>query len=162
MHLGHDPEQGHGLEEINSQSEHIGVSLDPSEWHKLHLLVGAYHSWAIPNGAGPNWTDWLRRVLNHGGMDPGDTSRNEAYCIEAVLGWSKFRIFVAIVIPIIASLVAGLHIQKEPDDLDFNKIQTAWTVGGYVVTTAAPLAALLGFLANSEKDLPESNPNSEL
>lgn len=76
------------------------------------------------------WADWIHKCLN---QNSTDLVTDGAYSLEIKLGWSASRISVAVLVPVILSLVIGCWFNSR-DWTDLATIQTAWGIASYIAT----------------------------
>jgi hypothetical protein len=124
---------------------HEHVEAGAEDENTLSALHWAYASWSPTDKE--DWAAWIHRSLNSDYYDPTDCPISGAYSLQAVLGWSQFRISLVILGPVALSLVLGFWFQSR-DPTDLATIQTAWGIASYVATAGGLVAALLAVLSS--------------
>ncbi|KAI3317424.1 hypothetical protein HD806DRAFT_515017 [Xylariaceae sp. AK1471] len=122
---------------------HSREKLNQSGKEYMAQLFQAYHSWTPEHKVVEAWMEWIDTALNHKSKDP---KAGDMLSIELILGWSVFRISIAILIPVLLSLGIGLWLNSS-DWADNGTIQTAWGVASYIATAGAFLGALLAVIS---------------
>jgi hypothetical protein len=112
---------------------HTRVTMDAQGANDLHRLFLAYKSWWSPDRIGDGWAVWIHETINDASENPRANPDGDALSFEVVLGWSKFRIAVVILLPILLSLVIGIWFNSRNWN-DLSTIQTAWGIASYVAT----------------------------
>ncbi|KAK3290929.1 uncharacterized protein B0H64DRAFT_436319 [Chaetomium fimeti] len=139
---------------LTSSGEHQQLAMDDAARADLRQFKAAYkkNPWP-PAVVGEKWTRWTFECLDGGSLDVMD---ERAYSLEVVLGWSPSRIAIAVLSPVVLSLVVGLWLNAR-DWGDLATIQTAWGVASYIATAggsdedlvvAAVLAIISGLADN--------------
>jgi hypothetical protein len=81
---------------------------------------------------------WIDENLNWEEIDEANTRVQHRHpskgqlSIEFIEGWSRSRIAILAIIPVVFSLAIGFYYQYAFDD-----VQTAWSLASYIVTTFA-------------------------
>jgi len=136
---------------------HTRIELDAQTERILCQLWIYFNKWHASAAANRRFADWIHENLNHSSYEPAYPSaekiqkmnhfddsgnwqprrehqlHNEdcALSLEIVIGWSAFRISLAVLLPVTLSMVIGIWYQKATGD-----VATAWVLATYVVTTA--------------------------
>ncbi|PMD34529.1 hypothetical protein L207DRAFT_570237 [Hyaloscypha variabilis F] len=164
--------KGLGLYECNwLMGTHIRIPLDPQTERILNQLYNYFTRYHTSSAANRRFADWVHENLNHSSYEAAHPSaetianmnqfdkfgnwqprpehsqhdENCALSLELVIGWSTFRVSLAVLAPVTLSLVVGAWYQKATGD-----VGTAWVLATYVITTAGILAALLALLTGLE------------
>ena len=116
---------------MTATGAHRQLELDNSALADLRQLKAAYKSlpWP-PRNVSRGWAEWVFDCLDGGSMD---VLNENAFSLEVVLGWSPSRISIALLSPVILSLVIGAWFNSRDWD-DLATIQTAWGVVSYIAT----------------------------
>ena len=116
---------------MTSTGAHRQLELDSSALADLRQLRAAYKllPWP-PRNVSRGWAEWVFDCLDGGSMD---VLTKDAFSLEIVLGWSPSRISIALLSPVILSLVIGAWFNSRDWD-DLATIQTAWGVASYIAT----------------------------
>ncbi|UKZ54059.1 hypothetical protein TrVGV298_007864 [Trichoderma virens] len=122
---------------------HERIHLDKNGDADLQLLLNMYKRWYVSRHIALAWTNWIHHTLNNGSLDV----LNGTYAIELVLDWSATRISIVVLLPLLASLITGICLNKGAWT-DLATIQTAWGTASYVVTAGGLLAALLAIVSS--------------
>ena len=112
---------------------HRRVKMDHQGTNDLRRLLLAYKSWWSPSRIGHGWAVWIHKTINDTCGNPRIHPDGEALSIEVVLGWSKFRIAVVILLPTLLSLIIGIWFNSR-NWSDLSTIQTAWGIASYIAT----------------------------
>jgi hypothetical protein len=136
---------------------HTRIQLDAQTERTLDQLSVYLSKWHASAAANKRFADWIHENMNHGSYEPaypsaekiqtmnhfdesgnweprGEHQEHDEKCalsLELVIGWSGFRISLAVLFPVTLSLVVGIWYQKVTGD-----VATAWVLATYVVTTA--------------------------
>ncbi|KAH6855586.1 hypothetical protein B0I37DRAFT_411567 [Chaetomium sp. MPI-CAGE-AT-0009] len=123
---------------------------DPDAEHYLRTL---FEDWRAGSVLKPEWESWVMKNLNRGSPEPTVNS----YSIRLVLRWDIYRIALAIMLPVVLSIVAGVTYQQVTED-----IQTAWTIASYVVTAVGVIDRDMGPVVGSSPWSRNSTTSLEL
>lgn len=136
---------------------HSRIELDSQAERILDQLWCCFNKFQASSEANRRFADWIHENLNHSSYEPAYPSadrivknnhfdesgnwqprpdhqqHNEdcALSLELIMGWSVFRISLAVLAPVALSLIFGLWYQKATGDS-----ATAWVIATYIVTSA--------------------------
>jgi hypothetical protein len=139
---------------------HTRIPLDPQTEQILDQLYNYFTQYRASSAANRRFADWIHENLNHSSYEaaypPALTLKNMnqfdesghwqprpehsqhdencALSLELLIGWSNFRVSLAVLAPVTLSLVVGAWYQKATGDAS-----TAWVLATYVITTAGSM-----------------------
>ncbi|KAH6844601.1 hypothetical protein B0I37DRAFT_165538 [Chaetomium sp. MPI-CAGE-AT-0009] len=128
---------------LTASGSHEQLAMDDAARADLRQFKAAYKKRPWPPAVvNEKWTQWVFDCLDNGTLDTTDVG---AYSLEVVLGWSPSRIAIAVLAPVMLSLVVGLWLNAR-DWGDLATIQMAWGVASYIATAGGLIAAVLGII----------------
>lgn len=115
---------------------HGRLKLDEKGVSDMQQHFWAYNSWNLPDRVAKGWSQWIHETLNNHSEDPRSGQPEMSLSVEVVLGWSKFRISLVVLLPVYLSLAIGLWLNSR-DWSNLATIQTAWGIASYIATAGA-------------------------
>ncbi|KAI0545809.1 hypothetical protein F4679DRAFT_559867 [Xylaria curta] len=113
---------------------HRRIDLPADAAEDMRQLVKTYKLLYVPSLVVSKWADWIAKNINE-----------KNYALEIVFDWSPLRVSIALLAPLVLSLVIGLWFNSRNWN-DPAIIQTAWGIASYIVTAASLFAALLAVM----------------